>query len=258
MRRAVSLLSLLVGLTVMGPPRPAAAGSSHPGGVRQTCPEILDGHASSGHLRKTTEPADGSEVHPGDTVHVTLRWHRDDFDADVLHKALDCVTVDGDLVAPASVQERDTDNDGLFEHAYTVPGDAPPGSRLCDRGFVSGPGESDDFERQTSNDVCFVVVPTPTTTTTTATTTTTRPEVEVTPIPIIRAQVAQGGRAGTEVESVSLTSPAPHDRPPSVLVAAQEIPATGAEDRTLVALAGLAFLTGGAAVAAAAPRRPRP
>jgi hypothetical protein len=37
-----------------------------------------------------------------------------------------------------------------------VPADLPDGTRLCDRGFVSGPA-GDGFGREKSNDVCFIV-----------------------------------------------------------------------------------------------------
>ena len=133
---------------------PAGAAQSHPGGVTDTCPEILAG-APTGGVEKVTEPADGSEVRPGDVVSVTLRWDTTTFTGPVLHKALDCVSVDGTPADELSAQERDTANDGTFETHFTVP-DLPDGARLCDRGFVSGPA-GDDFGREKSNDVCFIV-----------------------------------------------------------------------------------------------------
>ncbi len=134
---------------------PAGAAQSHPGGVTDTCPEILVGTPTGG-IEKVTEPADGSEVRPGDVVFVTLIWETSTFTGPVLHKALDCVTIDGAPADELSTQERDTANDGSFEHRFTVPGDLPDGARLCDRGFVSGPA-GDGFDRQKSNDVCFIV-----------------------------------------------------------------------------------------------------
>jgi hypothetical protein len=133
----------------------AGAAPSHPGGVTDTCPEVLAG-APTGGMEKVTEPADGSEVRRGEVVSVTLRWDTTTFTSPVLHKALDCVTVDGTPADELSTQERDTANDGAFEYDFTVPGDLPDGARLCDRGFVSGPGDN-GFDREKSNDVCFVV-----------------------------------------------------------------------------------------------------
>ena len=135
---------------------PAGAAPSHPGGLADTCPEILAG-APTGGLEKVTDPPDGSEVRRGTLVVVTLRWDRATFAGTVLHKALDCVTVDGAPAERLGIQERDTANDGTFETRFTVPDDLADGTRLCDRGFVSGPGPGDTFERQKSNDVCFTV-----------------------------------------------------------------------------------------------------
>lgn len=134
---------------------PAGAAPSHPGGVPDTCPEVLAG-APTGGIEKVTDPADGSVVHRGDVISVTLRWDTTTFTDPVLHKALDCVTIDGTPADDLSTQERDTPNDGRFDYRFTVPGDLPDGARLCDRGFVSGP-DGDGFNRQKSNDVCFVV-----------------------------------------------------------------------------------------------------
>ena len=135
---------------------PAGATPSHPGGIVDTCPEILRGRPT-GNLEKTTLPADGSTVRAGQQVAVTLRWDEGDFPGVQLHKALDCVTVDGELSEPLSVQSRDPVNDGTFEHSFVVPADLKPGSRLCDRGFVSGLVSGADFDGHKSNDVCFDV-----------------------------------------------------------------------------------------------------
>ena len=135
---------------------PAAATTSHPGGVSDTCPEVLAGRPTGG-LEKVTEPPAETGVHPGEVISVSLRWEPGTFDRPVLHKAIDCVTVDGQLLTDVSVQERDTANDGLFEFAYTVPDGLAAGTRLCDRGFVSGSAGEDAFDREKSNDVCFTV-----------------------------------------------------------------------------------------------------
>ena len=135
---------------------PAGAAQSHPGGLSDTCPEVLAGPPTRG-IQKVTDPAAGSEVRRGAVVTVTLRWDTTSFTSPVLHKALDCVTVDGVLADHLGIQERDIANDGSFESHFTVPGDLADGTRLCDRGFVSGPGNDNGFERQKSNDVCLTV-----------------------------------------------------------------------------------------------------
>lgn len=153
-RVALGGIAALISSLAVG--SPVEAGPSHPGGLTDTCPEVLAGGPSGG-LEKVTDPPVGSEIRRGTLVIVTLRWDRAAFDGTVLHKALDCVTVDGALAEALGVQERDTANDGIFETRFTVPDDLADGTRLCDRGFVSGPGPGNTFERQKSNDVCFTV-----------------------------------------------------------------------------------------------------
>src|SRR5919109_2309517 len=54
-------------------------------------------HGESGDLLKETDPPDGSTVQPGQAIHVRISWDTDDWNLDVLHKVIDCVTVDGVL-----------------------------------------------------------------------------------------------------------------------------------------------------------------
>ncbi len=134
----------------------ASATPSHPGEVLDTCPEALAGRPTGG-VEKLTRPPAESVVHPGEVITVSLRWEPGIFERPVVHKALDCVTVDGQFAPALSVQERDTVNDGLVEFAYTVPPHLAAGTRLCDRGFVSGATAEGGFDREKSNDVCFTV-----------------------------------------------------------------------------------------------------
>ena len=235
---------------------PAGAAQSHPGGVSDTCPEVLAG-APTGGVEKVTDPVDGSEVRRGAVVVVTLRWDMTNFSTPVLHKALDCVTVDGALADELGLQERDTANDGRFETRYTVPGDLADGTRLCDRGFVSGPGNNAGFNREKSNDVCFTVrgdlpatvpVPAETTLETEAPASSATPtpseapvasEAPVTPTATIPAPVTAGpagrGRPGTAI--------GPDDT--TVLGTRAVLPRTGSAIDGLVRLATLTLLLGG-------------
>ena len=61
------------------------------------------------------------------------------------------------IVGGVERTSRDPVNNGTFEHSYVVPADLQPGSRLCDRGFVSGLVSGADFNGHKSNDVCFDV-----------------------------------------------------------------------------------------------------
>jgi len=134
----------------------AGATPSHPGGVPDTCPEVLAGVPTGG-LQKLTSPPAGSAVSRGMGVEVRLRWDPARFATPLLHKTLDCVTVNGQPVDDLSLQERDTPNDGEFTTRMTVPAGLVDGTELCDRGFVSGPAPDATFAREKSNDVCFTV-----------------------------------------------------------------------------------------------------
>lgn len=135
---------------------PSGATPSHPGGVADTCPEVVSGHPTGG-LEKLTTPPPGTEVPRDAVITVILRWHRTRFATGPLHKVLDCVTVDGEPADGLSLQQRDPANAGEFTLRLTVPDHLADGTRLCDRGFVSGTGVDGSFVREKSNDVCFTV-----------------------------------------------------------------------------------------------------
>lgn len=158
LRGSLLLLLAVGGLTLPGAGA-AWAESSHPGGLPDTCPEVLSG-APTRDLKMGTVPSAGSGVRGGDVITVTLRWNPETFGGPAVHKVLDCVTVNGDFAPELSLQERDAPNDGRFERHLTVPAHVPVGARICDRGFVSGGGSGTSFEREKSNDTCFTVVPT--------------------------------------------------------------------------------------------------
>jgi hypothetical protein len=134
----------------------AGATPSHPGGVPETCPEVLAGGPTGG-LEKSTNPPPGTDVSPGSVIEVTLRWDPALFTGTQVHKVLDCVTVNGHAADDLSVQERDAADDGDFTTRMTVPGDVGDGASLCDRGFVSGLTGNGAFLREKSNDVCFTI-----------------------------------------------------------------------------------------------------
>jgi hypothetical protein len=96
-------------------------------------------HDKAGDLEKATDPPDGSTVQPGQTIHVRITWDAEDWNRRVLHKVIDCVTVDGVLDEGLSAGQKPTANDGVFEHDYTVPEDAAPGTEVCDRAMLTAP-----------------------------------------------------------------------------------------------------------------------
>ena len=153
--RVVAAGAAAVGFSLLVEPA-AGATPSHPGGVPDTCPEVLAGTPTGG-LQKLTVPVAGSAVARGEVITVTLRWDPAIFAGSLLHKALDCVTVDGDAADGLSIQQRDVTNTGEFTTTTTVPDGLAEGARLCDRGFVSGATPGGGFAREKSNDVCFIV-----------------------------------------------------------------------------------------------------
>ena len=218
------------------------------------CPEVLEGRPSEG-LVKETQPANGSEVQGGDVIKVTLRWDKSRFEGESLHKALDCVTIDGDLVPGLSVEERRAANDGSFEHSYTVPDGLPEGTEVCDRGFISGPGREGKFDRDKSNDVCFKVgkkapsggaapAPPP-------------PVPPPSPAPPAEeAPIVAGPAGGPAPPAVAAPAPAAEARPvaeaPAVPQPAAALPRTGSDSRFLVLLSAAALLSGVLRIAARA------
>jgi LPXTG-motif cell wall-anchored protein len=131
-------------------------GESRNAYITRTCERIL-GQPPTGGLDKTTDPADGARVAPGDEINVKLDWDPADWSGQSLHKVIDCVTVNGNFVLDLSVEERPTDNDGKFKTVYMIPVDVVAGDEICDQGFLSGDSAGGGFEQDRSNQVCFKV-----------------------------------------------------------------------------------------------------
>jgi LPXTG-motif cell wall-anchored protein len=167
-------------------------------------------------LHKQTTPPEGTHVRPGDEIVVEITWSVTDWIAPELHKALDCVYINNRYVPRLSGGERSTPNDGHFAYRYVVPADVPPGSTICDQGFVSGPNGEEEYGRETSNLVCFPVGPPPVAPPPVATTTTTPTTVQP---PAERSRYDQ--QVPPEAKPVS--------RPGPVVLPRQELPKTGGD-----------------------------
>jgi hypothetical protein len=115
------------------------------------------GRQPVGRLAERTTPSAHQTVNPGDTIEVVLVWDVHDWSARRLHKVLDCVAIDGELVQSRQGGESPTDNDGRFSRSYTVPDGVPPGAEICDQAMLSGPSPRGDYDRQISNMVCHTV-----------------------------------------------------------------------------------------------------
>jgi hypothetical protein len=144
-------------VTDLGPPTPIAANAapSPSEGDEDTCLDVLSG-LPKGSLRRVTN-AESTTVRPGQELEVRLIWNTEDFAVATLRQALDCVTVDGRLDTFLSIDDRATANKGSFVHRFVVPSSLPAGTRLCDRGFISGGKANGELDRQKSNDLCFTV-----------------------------------------------------------------------------------------------------
>lgn len=214
----------------------AAVPSSSP--MEDTCGEVLQGDPGP-HARKETVPPDGAWVAPGDTVQVTIRWPADRFAGDALHKALDCVTVNGTLAPELSREERAPENDGRFEHGFVIPADLKVGTEICDRGMVSGPLPVGAFSRDKTNDVCFTIA---------------SPDAQRTPDALgpPRAPLSQPGVVLDEAPAPA-ASPLPPPTPEFPGLAG-----TGSASRFLAAYAGLSLAAGGLSMVFGADRRRRP
>jgi hypothetical protein len=145
---------------------PAYARRGHGGGSGSQSPSQDEdlygcdrtfGRPPEGHLDKRTEPAGGRDVSPGQTIRVTITWDPGDWSSDQLHKVLDCVAIDGQLVTSMQGGESPTANDGHFARSYAVPDDAKDGALICDQAMLSGKSPRGDYDRQISNQVCHTV-----------------------------------------------------------------------------------------------------
>ena len=191
-------------------------------------------------LHKTTTPPPGTVVHPGDEILVDITWRVTDWITADLHKALDCVYIDGHFVPELSGGERPTPNDGHFGWRYVVPLNVAPGSTICDQGFVSGPNPWDEYGREISNVVCFPVELPPPPPVRETTTTTAAPEEQ---------------RPYTEAVRFDQTLP-PEAAPPAPAVLPRDVlPRTGGDGAPARLAAGALAL---AALAGKVRRRAHP
>lgn len=284
--RRAGFAALLFAMTFLGPwpgaIQAASAEDSHPKGVTETCPEVFPGDDTEW-VKKVTDPTPGSTVQPGQTIKVKLVWDKDKFKEAELHKVLDCVKLDGEILGDLSLQEKPAANDGLFEHEYQVPDDAPAGAKLCDRGMATGQGEDGDFHREKTELVCFEVGPKsndhgdddgddhhgdqdgdkdgatpPDTTPTTTPPPPPPPDNGIPPAPQTPTQVLperlQEALPAVVPAAIDTDNTQPAVVQPTNLAT---LPTTGQASRVLTLVAGLSLFAGGAGIAGGARRRRR-
>jgi hypothetical protein len=270
-RGAVGLGLVITGVLVMTGPAWSDEETVDERGayIKKTCERIK--RPPTGGLEKTTDPAPGSRVHSGDVIKIRLTWDTDKWAGSKLHKAIDCVAVNGALDMNLTVEEKPTANDGVFEHELTVPDGLAAGTEICDRGFISGDSRGGDFEQATSEVVCFPLGPPPTareTSTTTTTTLLTSPTTVTTVPQVLGEQEAARPKPGPALVQAgppaAAPAPAPAPAPPPALPAAgaaappRTIATTGAfAYRTLMGASGLALWLGGLSLMGGAGRSRR-
>jgi hypothetical protein len=221
--------------------------------TRKTCERIIR-HRDTGKLEKATVPAPGSQVHSGDVIKVRLTWEVAKWHGARLHKAIDCVAVNGVLDMKLTVEEKPTSNDGVFEHEFTVPDGLASGSEICDQGFISGDSPDGEFDQDTSEVVCFTVGPAPDRGDTSPTTTSTTaqpaapPTTVTTVAPVVQGEQEQKAAAPAPslVQAGPPAPPAAAPAPAAKAAPQPELAATGgAGMRALAITSGLGMIFGG-------------
>jgi hypothetical protein len=132
------------------------------------CTRAFSEQHRRGALVKTTDVA-GTVVTPGQTITSTFTFPSGDFDHDRdddhVASATDCVRL-GDTVVAVGPTGSWHHHPGpalgprgssTFETTYTVPADTPAGTRVCDRGVVSGIPRRDRAAVEYSQTLCFTV-----------------------------------------------------------------------------------------------------
>jgi hypothetical protein len=132
------------------------------------CTRVFGAQHQRGRLVKTTDVV-GTVVTAGQTITSTFTFPGGDFDRDRDHdhaaSATDCVRLGDTIVAvgPAGSWHHDPgpalslQGPSTFESSYTVPADTPAGTRVCDRGVVSGVPHGERAAVEYSQTLCFTV-----------------------------------------------------------------------------------------------------
>ncbi len=194
------------------------------------------------------QAAPEGKVAPGDPFAVDVTWGRG-WDAAPV-EVVGCTAVDGRYLAVASTRVRQTANDGLYVHEFSVPEGAQDGSTICEEAVVIGHSSAGAPRAERSGADCFTVVAA----------SATKPAPESTPKPVAAVGPAAPTPAGPALapaqaavtrtqQQLVAAPPAPADSAAPAPAGVPALPRTGAGGRALAALAGLLIVLGGAAVA---------
>lgn len=178
------------------------------------------------------------EVAPGERVRLTVEWQTGNVDDDKVD-ILGCVAVDGEPAGALATLGRQVDNDGEHHLTFLLPDDLAAGVKVCERSAVIDSGS--DITRTSAT--CWSVTPAPGSAVAAPSEKAAGPEL---------AEAAPGPEAASadgapEAGSEPVVAGTVEER------GAANLPRTGSGSRPLGALAGVALLLGGLAVALGAP-----
>jgi hypothetical protein len=145
---------LVIGAGVAVPVGLAAPAGAAPAAFTETCAGVYGQHPV-GDLEKTTDPAAGSAVLPGQTVQVTLHWPTFAVAGQRAHRLLECLSVDG---GPAQtwVDRQFSTAEGTFAFSETVPAGLAPRTTVCGQSFLETQGSFGPVTRW-SDKTCYPV-----------------------------------------------------------------------------------------------------
>ncbi len=158
--RASATVEVLSAATTTSAPPTTVAPTSL--GARTTwCAGEGHGRSRRGLVIVADAGTGGSNVFPGQLVTISLTW---DVHGGTVQAVADsnCVALDGRIVAGLTESHVPAPSDGKDTFAFTVPTQATPGERICDRVALSKSpsGRHDDAERGptlASGQLCFAV-----------------------------------------------------------------------------------------------------
>ncbi|MCA1842527.1 MAG: hypothetical protein LC792_04940, partial [Actinobacteria bacterium] len=136
-----------------------AIGFAVPAGAAETtfgdtCADVY-GHSAVGDLEKTTDPAGGSAVTPGQPVGITLEWPTFAVAGERPNRVIECLSVDSG--APRLWAEKFfTSGDGTVTLSTAVPDGLAPKSTACSQSFLKTKGSFGPVTRY-SEKTCFPV-----------------------------------------------------------------------------------------------------
>jgi hypothetical protein len=204
---------------------------------KDLCRTVFAAGAFEGFLPK-------GEVAAGEPISIAVEWQPGNVTAEKVD-LLGCMSVDGQPADGLATLGRQVDNDGEHHLSFLLPDDVGLGAKVCERSAVIGPKA--DITRTPAT--CFAVA-------------SAKEEAAASP-PARQAAAAPATPAKAKAAPADTIKPAAGPAAPVVAGATEErapaaapdtLARTGSVSRPLGALAGIAIVLGGLAVAVGGPR----